>query len=68
MLFQRIERELAEGEAWEALSLNRLEWERQKHDCWEVESRRQQTFTYRWYLRLWHDFPFAKRFLLKRKN
>jgi hypothetical protein len=67
MLFQRIERELAEGEAWEALSLNRLEWEPQEHDCWEVESRRQQ-ITYKWNFRLGHNFLFAKRLFIKNKN
>lgn len=42
MLFERIERELADGEPWAGRPINRAEWGEQIRDCWEIDTRRTQ--------------------------
>jgi len=47
MFFERIERELTDGEPWSAFPVNRMDWSDQKRDCWEVENRQKHTSTHR---------------------
>ncbi|ARV57423.1 hypothetical protein BZZ01_01170 [Nostocales cyanobacterium HT-58-2] len=41
-MFERIERELADGEPWSAFSINRMEWGGETRDCWEDKSSSQK--------------------------
>ena len=38
MWFERIEREISDGEPWAQSSINRMEWGGEKGDRWEVNS------------------------------
>ncbi len=44
MLFKHIERELMEGEPWAAHPIERIEYDYQMRDFWEVESKQKHTF------------------------
>jgi hypothetical protein len=39
-MFQRWERELVEGEPWDTLSVNRVDWSHHWYDCWEIATNR----------------------------
>ena len=75
MLFERIERELADGEFWDSLSMNRIEYASERLDTWEIKSIEKQTYRQRFLMpnfRFWRNwtnwkrlFPVGKEKLLK---
>lgn len=64
MLFQRIERELADGEPWDFLSVNRMEWGSERQDYETIKSREKPTFDHGLLMpnfRFWQNWAFWKR-------
>ncbi len=65
MFFERIERELTDGEPWSPFPVNRMESSEQKRDRWEVENREQHISTHRPLtanLIFWRNWTFWKWF------
>ncbi len=63
MFFERIERELTDGEPWSAFPVNRMEWSDQHRDYWEIENTQKPTSTHkplRTNLRFWRNWGFWK--------
>ena len=63
MFFERIERELTDGEPWSAFPVNRMEWSNQHRDYWEMEKTQKPTSTHkplRTNLRFWRNWGFWK--------
>lgn len=49
MWFERIEREISDGESWGEFSINRMEWGGEKRDCWELNSSSEKQPSKRWF-------------------
>ncbi|BAZ21237.1 hypothetical protein NIES4073_21150 [Kalymmatonema gypsitolerans NIES-4073] len=49
MWFERIEREISDGEPWAEFSINRMEWGGEKRDCWELNSSSEKQLSKRWF-------------------
>jgi hypothetical protein len=64
MWFERIEREISDGEPWAEFSINRMEWGGETHDCWEVKSSSEKQPSRHWFriqnLKFWHKMPWVK--------
>lgn len=64
MWFERIEREISDGEPWAEFLVNRMEWGGETRDCCEVNSSSKKQPSRRWLQRpkfkFWHSISWIK--------